>query len=144
MLTCAQREPAPVLIGSHPNLKDKTVAEARNILSNLGFTAEVDSVVDENTTIVVDQTPKSGVSIEHGSTVYLYVNNETEKATTTVPNIKGMSVDEATAKLKEYNLNINVSGSTGIVVSQDPTYDTVVKEGSVVNVVIKEELNGGQ
>ena len=127
-----------------PNLKDKTVAEARNILSNLGFTAEVDSVVDENTTIVVDQTPKSGVAIEHGSTVYLYVNNETEKTTTTVPNIKGMTVDEATAKLKEYNLNINVSGSTGIVVSQDPTYDTVVKEGSVVNVVIKEELKGGQ
>ena len=55
-----------------------------------------------------------------------------------------MTVDEATAKLKEYNLNINVSGSTGIVVSQDPTYDTVVKEGSVVNVVIKEELKGGQ
>ena len=127
-----------------PNLTDKTVSEARQILSQIGFTAEVDSVVDENTTIVVDQTPKSGVALEHGSTVYLYVNNETEKATTVIPNIKGMTVSEATAKLKEHNLNINVTGSTGIVVSQDPTYDTVVTEGSVVNVVIKEELDGGQ
>ena len=61
-----------------------------------------------------------------------------------IPNIKGMTVSEATAKLKEHNLNINVSGTTGIVVSQDQTYDTVVTEGSVVNVVIKEELKGGQ
>ena len=126
-----------------PNLKDKTVAEARQILSQFGFNAEVDNQVDENVTLVVDQTPKSGVALEKGSTVYLYVNSETPKVTTMVPNIKGMTVSEATAKLKEHKLNINVDGTSGIVVSQDPTYDTEVAEGSVVNVVIKEELKGG-
>ena len=127
-----------------PNLKDKTVADARAILSEFGFNTQVDSDVDENTTLVVDQTPKSGVGLEKGSMVYLYVNSESEKKLTTVPNIKGMTAREATAKLKEHNLNINIDGSTGIVVSQDPTYDTEITEGSVVHVVIKEELQGGQ
>lgn len=126
-----------------PSLKDKTVAEARQILSQFGFNTEVDNQVDENVTLVIDQTPKSGVALEKGSTVYLYVNSETPKVTTMVPNIKGMTVSEATAKLKEHKLNINVDGTSGIVVSQDPTYDTEVAEGSVVNVVIKEELKGG-
>ena len=127
-----------------PNLKDKTVADARAILSQFGFNTQVDSDVDENTTLVVDQTPKSGVGLEKGSMVYLYVNSESEKKLTIVPNIKGMTAREATAKLKEHNLNINIDGSTGIVVSQDPTYDTEITEGSVVHVVIKEELKGGQ
>ena len=55
-----------------------------------------------------------------------------------------MTAEEATKKLKEHKLNINVDGTKGIVVSQDPTFDTEVTEGSVVNVVIKEELKGGQ
>ena len=55
-----------------------------------------------------------------------------------------MTVAEATRVLKEKNLNISVDGTEGIVVSQDPTYDVEVNEGSVVNVVIKEELKGGQ
>ena len=127
-----------------PNLKDKTVSDARAILSQFGFNTQVDSDVDENTTLVVDQTPKSGVGLEKGSMVYLYVNSESEKKLTIVPNIKGMTAREATAKLKEHNLNINIDGSTGIVVSQEPTYDTEITEGSVVHVVIKEELKGGQ
>jgi len=61
-----------------------------------------------------------------------------------VPNIKGMSVSEATRTLKATNLNISVEGDTGIVVSQDPIYETEVEEGTVINVVIKEQLKDGQ
>lgn len=131
-------------IVSVPDLKNKTVAEARNVLSQIGFNTEIDSEVDESTVLVVDQMPKSGVALEKGSTVYLYVNSAEEKVTTIVPNVKGMTVAEATRVLKERNLNISVDGTKGIVVSQVPTYDVEVNEGSVVNVVIKEELKGGQ
>ena len=34
-------------------------------------------------------------------------------------------------------------GKSGIVVSQDPTFETEVEEGTVVNVVIKEKLKDG-
>ena len=55
-----------------------------------------------------------------------------------------MSVSEATRTLKATNLNISVEGDTGIVVSQDPIYETEVEEGTVINVVIKEQLKDGQ
>ena len=58
----------------------------------------------------------------------------------TVPNIKDMTAAQAKNALKSKNLNINVEGTNGIVVSQDPTYETEVEEGTVVNVVIQEKL----
>ena len=56
----------------------------------------------------------------------------------------GKTVEEATRILKESKLNIKVEGENGIVVSQDPTFDVEVEEGTVVNVVIKENLQDGQ
>ena len=50
----------------------------------------------------------------------------------------------STRTLKATNLNISVEGDTGIVVSQDPIYETEVEEGTVINVVIKEQLKDGQ
>ena len=35
-------------------------------------------------------------------------------------------------------------GKSGIVVSQDPSFETEVEEGTVINVVIKEKLKDGQ
>ena len=57
---------------------------------------------------------------------------------------QGKTVEEATKILKNSRLNIKVEGEKGIVVSQDPTFDVEVTEGTVVNVVIKEELQDGQ
>ena len=51
-----------------------------------------------------------------------------------------MSAAQAKNALKSKNLNINIEGTNGIVVSQDPTYETEVEEGTVVNVVIQEKL----
>ena len=50
----------------------------------------------------------------------------------------------ATTTLKASNLNVNITGTRGIVVSQEPIYDAEVDEGTVINVVIKEELRDTQ
>ena len=57
-----------------------------------------------------------------------------------VPNIKGMTAKEATNALKAQNLNINIDGTVGVVITQDPIFDTEVEAGSVIDVVIKKEL----
>ena len=88
--------------------------------------------------------PKSGIYLEEGSTIYLYTAENPNKSSTKIPNIKGKTVEEATKILKNSRLNIKVEGEKGIVVSQDPTFDVEVTEGTVVNVVIKEELQDGQ
>jgi stage V sporulation protein D (sporulation-specific penicillin-binding protein) len=126
------------------NVTNKTVSEAKKILKESGFNVSVNSDIDEDTTLVTEQVPKSGIYLEEGSTIVLYTDTASEKTTVTVPNIKGKTEEEATKILQNSGLNIKVEGSSGIVVSQDPSYDVEVDKGTVVNVVIKEELTDGQ
>ena len=126
------------------DVTNKTVAEAKKVLKESGFNVSVSSSGDENNTSVSEQVPKSGIYLEEGSTIYLYTSENSNKKTTTVPNIKGKTVAEATKILKDKNLNIKVDGDKGIIVSQDPTFDVEVEEGTVINVVIKEQLKDGQ
>ena len=51
-----------------------------------------------------------------------------------------MSLSEAKATLKNKNLNIKYSG-TGKVTSQDVTSGSKVEEGTVITVVLKEEID---
>ena len=127
-----------------PNVVDRTVAEAKKILTAAGFNVQINITGDENTTLVSDQTPKSGIKLGAGATIYLYTAENEVRVSTTVPNVKGMSVNAATAALRAANLNIKVDGTNGIVVSQDPSYETEQEVGTVVHVVIKEELTDGQ
>ena len=48
------------------------------------------------------------------------------------------------AQLKAKGFNVSFTGSTGVVVSQEPGFDTLAEEGTVINLVAKEELQGGQ
>lgn len=127
-----------------PNVVDRTVSEAKRVLTDAGFNVKINITGDENTTLVSDQTPKSGIKLATGATIYLYTVENEVRVSTTVPNVKGMSEAQATAALRGANLNIKVEGTNGIVISQDPSYDTEQEVGTVVNVVIKEELKDGQ
>lgn len=127
-----------------PNVNNKTVAEAKQELAALGFNVNVNVTGDENTVIVTDQIPKSGISLKSGSIVCLQTTESDEKHMVQVPNIKGMNATQATNELKARNLNISIDGTTGIVISQDIIADTEVEEGTVIHVVIKEELKDAQ
>ena len=127
-----------------PNVKDLTVSEAREQLGNLGFNVICNSTLDPNTALVVDQVPKYGIALKEGSIVCLYTSAEDTRNKTIVPNVKDMTPEQALNSLRTKNLNIQIDGEQGIVVSQDPTYETEVEEGTVVHVVIKEKLKDGQ
>ena len=51
-----------------------------------------------------------------------------------------MTQEQARNALRAQNLNIQVDGDVGVVISQDPIFETEVEEGTIVNVVIKKEL----
>ena len=74
--------------------------------------------------------------------VFLYTESSNVATSVNVPSFKGMSVSEALNVAKEHNLNIALDGS-GIVISQDIAADTSVEIGSVINLTLKSELNGG-
>jgi len=141
-----ENERSPKNLIAISNMKGKTVAEAKKLLQQLGFNVRVNINEDENTAIVTDQMPRTGVALDANSIIYLYTEeNENEtRNTVSVPNIKGMSANEAKRVLKNLNLNIQIDGTSGVVVSQTPIFETRAEVGSVINVVIKEELVDGQ
>lgn len=129
---------------SIPNVKDYTVAEATAHLQNLGFNVICNLKGDPNTTKVVDQMPKFGTALRENSVICLYSSENEERVKVQVPNVKEMPVEQAINVLKAHNLNVQIDGTQGIVVSQDPTYEKEVEEGTVINIVIKEKLKDAQ
>lgn len=118
-----------------PDVRNKTIAEAKKNLEDAGFKVIVSSNADINTELVNDQNPKPGVSLSKNSIIFLYDKNAVATSVT-VPDLNKMSLYEATQALQSKNLNISIEGS-GNVLSQDYIKDSQVPEGTVINVVLK-------
>lgn len=122
-----------------PDVRNKTVSEAEKILKNSGFSTKTYVNGDANNTLVVDQTPKPGVSLSKNSVIVLYGEGNDVATSVTVPDLKGMNASQASNTLKEKNLNISIEGS-GTVISQDAAKDEQVPEGTVIKVTLKQNL----
>ena len=120
-----------------PDLKNKTVSEVKQTLKDLGISTVTSA---DDSEIVTIQTPKAGVTISKGGVCRLYTDEHDTSVSVTVPDLKGKSLSNVTATLKNKNLNIQATGS-GIVVSQDPAVGATVEEGSVVKVTLQEVAN---
>lgn len=117
-----------------PDLRNKTVSQAKQILSDLGLTYVTNSNDDD---IITSQMPKSGVSLTSGGIVRLYSENKDASVSATVPDLKGKTLSQAKSALKAKNLNIQHSGS-GTVVSQDVIAGAQVEEGTIIKVTLQE------
>jgi beta-lactam-binding protein with PASTA domain/predicted Ser/Thr protein kinase len=88
--------------------------------------------------IVFKQDPDAGERIDKGNFVSIYVS--TGVAKTSVPSVKGLSRDDAVAKLSDAHLTADVhevqttSKPEGTVVAQDPKPGTRVNVGSKVRI----------
>ena len=119
------------------NVKNKTMAEAKKIIEKQGFNCEISGNEDD---IVSSQMPAAGTKLMENAIVKLYSEESDTRVSQTVPNLKGMSLSEAKVALKNKNLNIKYSGK-GKVISQDVTAGTSVEEGTVINIVLQEEID---
>lgn len=118
-----------------PNIINKTVTEAENILHEAGFRTKISIEGDPNTVIVTEQTPKAGTSLQKDSIIILYTEENDIRTSVDVPDLRGMGISNATSALREKNLNIIYEGR-GTVISQSPSYTTSVEEGTVIKVVL--------
>ena len=119
-----------------PNVVNKTIAEAKKIIENAGFDCIISGSSEE---LVTEQMPKAGTQLIKDSIVKIYSAGNEARVSQSVPDLKGMTLSQAKATLKERNLNIQISGS-GIVISQDPIAGTSVEEGTLVSVSMKPEI----
>lgn len=122
-----------------PDVKNKTVAQAKKILENAGFKYETSNTDDS---IVSEQVPKPGTGLVKGALVKLYTNNNSDRTSVEVPSVKGLTAVKAKNTLLSNKLNVKVVG-TGKVVSQDPIAGTNIEEGSVVTITLQDELDSG-
>lgn len=118
-----------------PEIRNKTITEAEKILKDKGFSTKISTSNDKNSTVVIDQVPKPGISLSKGSVIMLYDQNIRTSAT--VPDLVGKNQYQATTELKNSNLNISIEGS-GIVVSQDPPKGSNVDAGTVIKVTLRQ------
>ena len=117
-----------------PDLRNKTISEAKQLLEDLGLKAMTSASSDE---VITSQNPKAGVSLSKNGIVKLYTSEHSSSVSVTVPDLKGKNLSQATSSLKNKNLNIQATG-TGIVVSQDQAVGTSVDEGTVIKVTLQE------
>ncbi len=87
---------------------------------------------------VVNQAPHGPVEVEEGSHVILYVEKgEGETGNIVVPDVKGMTKEEAMTALVDAGLMAEFLGEEGGVVSAtSPQYGVTVEEGSTVQVTL--------
>ncbi|QOR36223.1 PASTA domain-containing protein [Clostridium sp. 'deep sea'] len=119
-----------------PDLLGLTAEKAAAQLWAKGFITERDGIANG---VVVSQTPAPGVKLEIGQKVVIKTTSQSgnsESFDVTVPDVKGLSLKQASMKLGEAGLRIEIDGS-GVAVSQDPKPGEVVRKLSIVTVKFK-------
>ena len=119
-----------------PDVTNKTVGEAKKILQEAGFTVSTNGA---NEDVITEQVPKKGTSLIEDSIIKLYTSDDETKVSVTVPDLKMKTLSQAKQLLKEKNLNIDIKGSYGVVLTQDPISGTSVEEGSIITVTLQEQ-----
>lgn len=125
---------------STPDVVNKTVAQAQKILQEAGLEYSTNASADD---IVKEQVPPKGTALTEGGIVKLYVEGNDERVSQSVPDLRGVTFEQAKIMLKAKNLNIASTGN-GIVIAQDPQSGTSVDEGTVINVTLQQETTTTQ
>ena len=115
-----------------PDVTGLTVAEAAKQLRAMPFQWETDGVSDT----VTAQMPPAGASLKAGGQVMLYTAPQeavTPDIMVCVPDVRGMSVVEASRLLRARGLAMELEGS-GVAVRQSPVGGMFAEQGSGVKV----------
>jgi serine/threonine-protein kinase len=123
---------------SVPSVAGMTLADAKDALRAAGF--GVDTTTDYSDTVekgmVIGSTPEGGSEAADGSAVVIVVSAGPRYKELTMPDVRNMSVGDATALLEREGLLVHVQQSCGgggtIVQDTDPVANTTVHEHDVV------------
>lgn len=131
-------ETAQKISVSVPNIKDSTVTQATEKLQKLGLTISIKGTGDK----VTNQIPEPGTKLHKGSVVLAYTQEEEKKGTAVVPDVIGMTYENALASIKNASLSMQLDSPASeqslttdyIAVSQSPQAGDEVVAGTQVYV----------
>ena len=132
-----------------PKVVGKDVSAARSALVKQGLIPELTYEESDKYTvgIVMRASVEEGTEIPVGTTVVLTVCGNSG---TRIPNVVGLTKEEAVELLTQAGFNVNISEVSsdevdkGIVISQDPEGDVQAEEGSYVTIEVSKgpDLSG--
>ncbi len=127
-----------------PQLVGKSVEEAQNELRELGLQCSVDGAG----ATVTGQLPMSGADISAGSTVIIYTEDAPKETMSVVPDLQGLTFEEAQAELEKAGLYMQTSdlyagNEDAVVRKQSITYGSEAPSGTVIEVSIMENVDEG-
>lgn len=123
-----------------PDLRGRSVSEAETLLGSvnlkLGNKTTIETTDVKQIDKVINQKPNANTqNVKEGSTVDITIGIEKKVK---VPKLTDLTVEKARNELEKLGLKINATAKdTDIVISQDPTADTPVSVGTVINVTAK-------
>ena len=126
-----------------PDITNRTLAEASQMLLDMGLTPIPDAVAKDGVgdDVVYAQSPPPNVGAREGDVVTITYNPA--RAIVVVPAIQGLLITDATAQLAPLGLQLTISGKLNDptipinqIISQDPPANTEARSGSAVSVVV--------
>jgi len=126
-----------------PYIRGKKVEEAEKELLELGLEliVEDERETDEQSAgTIISQEPKAGSKIKKPGQIRVVISAEKDKII--VPELKGLTEEEAEKILRAKKLKLKIGGEKnselkkGLIIEQDPEGGTGVKEDTVINVTI--------
>lgn len=129
--------------GTIPDTKNKTVAEAQQLLRTAGFQSEPKDVFDDDVQagLAVGTEPSSGQVIRKFQPVSLFVSKGPQLFPLTA--MRGLTLDQAKDALGSAGMSLGKvteqyddTVPSGMVISQSPAQDTAVRHGTPVALVI--------
>lgn len=129
--------------GTIPDVKNKTVAEAQQLLRTAGFQSEPQDVFDDDILagLAVGTEPKSGAEVRKFQPITLFVSKGAQLFP--LPDLTGGTLDEAKIALNAAEMALgNVTETfdekvpAGVVLSQDPVKGTEVRHGTPVALTV--------
>ena len=112
---------------SAPNMIGRKINDAKQMLRSDGF--EVRTVGKGD--IVLSQIPAYNQSMPKNGIIVLYTETDAERDMTEVPDLRGMSVSQASKVALSYGLNIKISGNA-LNAGELSAYDQSLKPGEPV------------
>ena len=109
------------------NVVGQPVGEARQTLQADGFTVKVKGDGDE----VVSQIPSGGQSVPKNGAIILYTSEEAKSEMQEMPDLTGLTMNEATNRLLSLGLNIKIAGNS-LMGSELHAYSQSVEAGEQI------------
>ncbi|MFB0527312.1 MAG: PASTA domain-containing protein [bacterium] len=127
-----------------PDVRTVTIDQARLILESKSLSLFVESEIEDPVIpggAIINQSPLPGSLVKRGAPISVIVSKG--KMGVTIPNLTSVPLEEARRRLAEMGLKVGSiteqssdSIARGSIISTFPSPDSIVKEGTIIDLVI--------